>query len=235
MTGPIDKIYILHQKCIKFIQIDISLIFTLSSSITDTHTKPTRENRTQIAMGKKVKWSWSSAIIGAASAVAATALISAKPKDPTFHLISINMTSLKLNLPLLDAEVLLTVHVTNPNIAPIDYSSTSMSIFYEGSLLGSAQVQAGSQPPRSCQLLRLPARLHGLQLAHHAKRFLQDVARREMVLDASVDIAGIARVMWWDHNFKVHVDSHVTVDPVFLDVIDQENTSELEVFTTAAA
>ncbi|KAG2397429.1 uncharacterized protein HKW66_Vig0143350 [Vigna angularis] len=186
-------------------------------------------------MGKKVKWSWSSAIIGAASAVAATALISAKPKDPTFHLISISMTSLKLNLPLLDAEVLLTVHVTNPNIAPIDYSSTSMSIFYEGSLLGSAQVQAGSQPPRSCQLLRLPARLHGLQLAHHAKRFLQDVARREMVLDASVDIAGIARVMWWDHNFKVHVDSHVTVDPVFLDVIDQENTSELEVFTTAAA
>ncbi|KHN21157.1 hypothetical protein glysoja_006636 [Glycine soja] len=47
----------------------------------------------------------------------------------------------------------------------------------------------------------------------------------------AVDIAGTARVMWWDHNFKVHVDSHVTVDPVFLDVIDQENTSELEVFT----
>ncbi|QCD88031.1 uncharacterized protein LOC114168964 [Vigna unguiculata] len=186
-------------------------------------------------MGKKIKWSWSSAIIGAASAVAATAIISAKPKDPTFHLISINLTSFKLNLPLLDAELLLTVHVTNPNIAPIHYSSTSMSIFYEGSLLGSAQVQAGSQPPRSCQLLRLPARLHALQLAHHAKRFLQDVARREMVLDATVDISGIAKVVWWDHNFKVHVDSHVTVDPVFLDVIDQENTSELEVFTTAAA
>ncbi|KHN38623.1 hypothetical protein glysoja_008172 [Glycine soja] len=183
---------------------------------------------------KKSKWSWSSAIIGAASAVAASALISAKPKDPTFHLISINFTSLKLNFPLLDAEVLLTVHVTNPNIAPIHYSSTSMSIFYQGSLLGSAQVQAGSQPPRSCQLLRLPARLHALELAHHATRFLHDVARREMFLDAVVDIAGTARVMWWDHNFKVHVDSHVTVDPVFLDVIDQENTSELEVFTAAA-
>ncbi|XP_027347645.1 uncharacterized protein LOC113859028 [Abrus precatorius] len=184
-------------------------------------------------MGKKVKWSWSSALIGAASAVAATTILSAKPKDPTFHLISINFTSLKLNLPLLDAELLLTVHVTNPNIAPIHYSSTTMSIFYQGSLLGSAQVQAGSQPPRSCQLLRLPARLHALELAHHANRFVHDVAKREMLLDAAVDIAGTAKVLWWDHHFKVHVDSRVTVDPVFLDVIDQENTSELEVFTAA--
>ncbi|KAF7823218.1 late embryogenesis abundant hydroxyproline-rich glycoprotein [Senna tora] len=182
-------------------------------------------------MGKKVKWSWSSAIVGAASAVAATAILSAKPKDPTFHLISINFTSFKLNLPVLDAELILTVHVTNPNITPIHYSSTSMSIFYQGSLLGSAQVQAGSQPPRSCQLLRLPARLGGLELAHHAARFVSDVAKREMVLDAAVDIGGTAKVLWWDHRFKVHVDSHVTVDPVFLDVIDQENSSELELFT----
>ncbi|KAI9074411.1 hypothetical protein K1719_043605 [Acacia pycnantha] len=181
-------------------------------------------------MGKKVKWSWSSAIIGAASAVAATAIVSAKPKDPTFHLISINFTSLKLNLPVLDAGLALTVHVTNPNIAPIHYSSTSMSIYYQGSLLGSAEVQAGSQPPRSCQLLHLPARLNGLELAHHASRFVADVAKREMVLDAAVDISGTAKVLWWEHKFKVHVDSHVTVDPLFLDVIDQENSSELDVF-----
>ncbi|KAK4286336.1 hypothetical protein QN277_002904 [Acacia crassicarpa] len=183
-------------------------------------------------MGKKVKWSWSSAIIGAASAVAATAIVSAKPKDPTFHLISINFTSLKLNLPVLDAGLVLTVHVTNPNIAPIHYSSTSMSIYYQGSLLGSAEVQAGSQPPRSCQLLHLPARLNGLELAHHAARFVADVAKREMVLDAAVDISGMAKVLWWEHKFKVHVDSHVTVDPLFLDVIDQENSSELEVFSS---
>ncbi|XP_054814212.1 uncharacterized protein LOC129314806 [Prosopis cineraria] len=181
-------------------------------------------------MAKELKWSWSSAMIGAASVLAATALVSAKPKDPTFHLISISFTSLKLNLPVLDAELILTVHVTNPNVAPIHYSSTSMSIYYQGSLLGSAEVQAGSQPPRSCQLLHLPARLHGLELAHHAARFVADVAKREMVLDAAVDISGTAKVLWWDHRFKVHVDSHVTVDPLFLDVIDQENSSELEVF-----
>ncbi|KAI4334220.1 hypothetical protein L6164_018936 [Bauhinia variegata] len=181
-------------------------------------------------MSKKVKWSWSSAIIGAASAVAATAIISAKPKDPTFHLISINFTSFKANLPVLDAELILTVHVTNPNIAPIHYSSTTMAIYYEGSMMGSAQVQAGSQPPRSCQLLRLPARLRGLELAHHAAKFVADVAKREMVLDAAVDIGGTAKVLWWDHKFKVHVDSRVTVDPVFLDVIDQDNKSELDLF-----
>ncbi|XP_057451071.1 uncharacterized protein LOC130742975 [Lotus japonicus] len=184
-------------------------------------------------MGKEGKWSWTSAVIGAASAVAATAVLTAKPKDPTFHLISINFTSLKLNLPLLDAEVLLTVHVTNPNIAPIHYSSTTMSISYAGSLLGSAHVEAGSQPPRSCQLLRLPARLKAVGFAQHATRFLADVAKREMLLDAAIEIAGTARVLWWDHKFKIHVDSHVTVDPVFLDVIDQENTAELELFAAA--
>nr|GMD73840.1 uncharacterized protein LOC109192908 [Ipomoea batatas] len=92
-----------------------------------------------------------------------------------------------------------------------------MSIFYAGSFLGSARVEAGSQPPRSCQMIRLPARLSGLELAHHAKNFLADVARREMVLDAAVDIEGAAKLLWWDHRFKVHVDSHVTVDPIFLD------------------
>ncbi|KAE9620613.1 hypothetical protein Lal_00019561 [Lupinus albus] len=185
-------------------------------------------------MEKKVKWSWSSAIIGAASAVAASAILSAKPKDPTFHLISISFTSFKLNLPLLDADLLLTVHVTNPNIVPINYSAATMSIFYHGSLLGSAQVQAGSQPPRSCQLLRLPARLNGLQMAQHAVTFVSDLAKREMIIDATVDIGGTAKVLWWDHSFMIHVDSHITVDPVFLDVIDQENSSELEVFAPSA-
>lgn len=180
-------------------------------------------------MGKKVNWSWSSAVIGAAAATAAATLINAKPKDPTFHLISVSLTSFKLKFPVLDAELVLTVHVTNPNITPIKYSSSTMSIFYDGSLLGSAPVKAGSQPSRSCQLLHIPARLDGLELAHHAAKFFADVAKREMVLDAKVDIEGVAKVLWWDHKFKVHVDSHVTVDPVFLEVIDQENTSQLEV------
>ncbi|KAI3738598.1 hypothetical protein L2E82_28635 [Cichorium intybus] len=177
-----------------------------------------------------VNWSWTSALIGAATATATAALLSAKPKDPTFHLVSINITSFKLSLPLVDAEVVLTVHVTNPNAVPIHYSSTEMSIFYAGSLLGTAKVSAGSQPPNSCQLLHLPARLSSMELAHHAVQVLADVGRREMVLDATVVIEGVARVVWWGHRFKVHVESHVTVDPVYLDVVDQENKSDLELF-----
>ncbi|XP_050371006.1 uncharacterized protein LOC126789006 [Argentina anserina] len=181
---------------------------------------------------REVNWSWTSALVGAASAVATTALLSAKPKDPTFDLISIDLTSFKLNLPLLDADLVLTVHVTNPNVTPIHYSSSTMSIFYKGSLLGSADVLAGSQSAKSCKLLRLPARLDGLQLAHHAASFVADIAKRQMVLDAAVDIAGAARVLWWDHKFVVHVDSHVTVDPLFLDVVEQENKSELDIFVS---
>lgn len=183
-------------------------------------------------MSKKVNWSWPSALVGAAAASAMAALLSAKPRDPTFHLISINLTSLKLSLPILDTEVILTVHVTNPNAVPIHYSSTELSIFYAGTFLGSAPVEAGSQPARSCQMLHLTARLSGMELAHHVAQFLADVARREMVLDAKVVIQGTAKVMWWEHKFRVNVDSHVTVDPLFLDVIDQENKSEMEVFVT---
>ncbi|TYI73377.1 hypothetical protein E1A91_D07G125800v1 [Gossypium mustelinum] len=179
---------------------------------------------------KKVNWSWTSALIGAASATAAAALISAKPKDPTFHLISIKLTSFKINLSNINADLTLTVHVTNPNITPIHYSSTTMSIFYDGSFLGEAHVKAGSQPPRSCRVLELPARLDGVELAHHAGKFFADVAKREMALDAKVEISGTAKMLWWEHWFKVHVECHVTVDPVFLDVIDQENESQLELF-----
>ncbi|XP_057781985.1 uncharacterized protein LOC131000213 [Salvia miltiorrhiza] len=181
-------------------------------------------------MGKGKKFSWGSALVGAAAASAASLVLSSRPRDPTFHLISIDITSFKMNFPVLDAETILTVHVTNPNVAPIRYSDTVMSIYYAGALLGSAPVEAGSQPPRSCQLLRLPARLSGLQLAHHAKSFVADVGRREMVLDSTVDISGTAKVLWWNHGFKVHVDSHIVVDPVYLDVIDQENKSKLELF-----
>ncbi|KAI3997230.1 hypothetical protein MKX01_009074 [Papaver californicum] len=185
----------------------------------------------ELTVEKSGKWSWNSvALIGALTATAAAAITIAKPKDPIFHLMSINLTSFKFNLPLLDAELILTVHVTNPNIVPIKYSTSTMKIFYDGSLLGSAQIEAGSQGAKSCELLKLPGRLNGVELAHHASKFLSDVAKREMILDAVVDIEGMAKVLWWGHKFKVHVDSHITVDPVFLDVIDQQNKSELELF-----
>ncbi|PIA28205.1 hypothetical protein AQUCO_07200091v1 [Aquilegia coerulea] len=179
-------------------------------------------------MGKKVKWSWSSALIGAATATATTAFIFGRPKDPSFHLLNIKPTSVKLNLPVLHTDLILTVHVTNPNIVPIQYSSSSMSIFYHGSLLGTAKVEAGSQPAMSCRMLKLPARLDGLKLTH--QRLFSDVKRREMVLDAVVDIEGIAKVLWWAHKFNVHVDSRLIVDPLFLDVIEQESKSILKFF-----
>ncbi|KAK4408430.1 hypothetical protein Sango_0424000 [Sesamum angolense] len=73
-------------------------------------------------------------------------VISSKPGTPPSISCSIDLTSFKLNFPVLDAEMILTVHVTNPNVVPIHYSDTDMSIFYAGSLLR-LPVQAGSQPP----------------------------------------------------------------------------------------
>ncbi|KAK6936237.1 hypothetical protein RJ641_033267 [Dillenia turbinata] len=103
-----------------------------------------------------------------------------------------------------------------------------MSICYDGSRLGSALVHSWSQPARSCHLLKLPARLDAIELAHHGKKFLADVKRREMELDAAVDIAGVAKLLWLNHRFKLRVDSYIVVDPVFLDVVDQENKAQLQ-------
>jgi len=175
---------------------------------------------------------WTTALVGVASVTAAAAIISVKPRDPSFQLISITLNSLKLSLPVVDVELILTVQVTNPNVVPIQYSSTELSIFYDGSLLGTAHIDAGSQPAKSTRLLQLPARLSGIELAQHPAKFVGDLRRREMVLDAAVDMEGTAKVLWWDHKFKVHMDSHVVVDPVSLDVVDQENKAEMELFVT---
>ncbi|KAL2899416.1 Alpha-glucan water dikinase chloroplastic [Bienertia sinuspersici] len=130
----------------------------------------------------------------------------------------------------LDADLILTIHVTNPNILPVRHSATSLSIYYDGSLMGSAHVPAGSQPSNSCQLLRLQARLNGQELAQHAKRFISDLNKRKMVIDAEVDICGWANAVLWRPKFKVHVESRIVVDPVLLDVVDQENESRLQFF-----
>uniref|UniRef100_A0A803MW27 Water stress and hypersensitive response domain-containing protein n=1 Tax=Chenopodium quinoa TaxID=63459 RepID=A0A803MW27_CHEQI len=200
-------------------------------------------------MGKKVNWSWTSALIGATTATAATTFFFIKPKVPSFRLVSLTALQLKFKnsineghsysneelndkkkLPRLDADLILTIHVTNPNILPVRYSATSLSIYYDGSYLGSSHVPAGSQPPNSCQLLRLQARLNGQELAHHAKRFIGDVTKRAMAIHAEVDICGWAKMIMWAPKFKVHVDSRIIIDPVMLDVIDQENESRLQLF-----
>ncbi|CAA7404413.1 unnamed protein product [Spirodela intermedia] len=177
-------------------------------------------------------WSWASAAVGAAAATAIAAVIHGRPRDPTFHLISIELSSFKLNLPLLDVELVLTVHVTNPNAAPIRHSAATLSIFYDGALLGTAEVLPGALDPSSCRVLRLPARLPGLELAHHAKALLAAAVRREMTLRATVDIVGTARVLFWVHPFSVHVESHVVVDPIHLDVIEEESRSETQLLLT---
>lgn len=192
-------------------------------------------------MGKKVNWNWTSALIGATAATAATTVFFAKPKVPKFRLVGLSALQLKFKnstnedhqepkFPRLDADLVLTIHVNNPNILPVRYSATSLSIYYDGSFLGSAHVPAGSQPPNSCQLLRLQARLNGQVLAQHAKRFIGDVTKREMVIDSEVDICGWTKVILWGPKFKVHVDSRIVIDPVMLDVIDQENESRLQLF-----
>uniref|UniRef100_J3MVA1 Uncharacterized protein n=1 Tax=Oryza brachyantha TaxID=4533 RepID=J3MVA1_ORYBR len=53
-----------------------------------------------------------------------------------------------------------------------------------------------------------------------------------MELGAAVKIAGEAAVLFWSRRFSVRIDSHIVVDPVFLDVIEQQNHSEMQLYLT---
>lgn len=177
------------------------------------------------------RWSWGSALAGAATTAAATALVLCRPRDPRFELISISLSAFHFRPPAaLDIGLTLTVHATNPNVVPVRYGPSTVSILYGGAHLGTARLDAGEQPATSCRLLHLPARLDGVELAHRARALLSDVARRHMELDAAVEIAGEAAVLLWSRPFSVRIDSHITVDPVFLEVVDQENRLEMQLY-----
>ncbi|GJN04264.1 hypothetical protein PR202_ga21797 [Eleusine coracana subsp. coracana] len=177
------------------------------------------------------RWSWGSALAGAATTAAAAAMVMCRPRDPIFELISISLSNFKFRPPAaLDIGLTLTVHATNPNVVPVRYAASTVSILYAGAHLGTARLDAGEQPATSCRLLHLPARLDAVELAHHARDILADAARRQMELDTEVEIAGEAAVLFWSRRFSVRINSHITVDPVFLDVIKQDNRSEMQLY-----
>uniref|UniRef100_A0A0D6R2Z7 Water stress and hypersensitive response domain-containing protein n=1 Tax=Araucaria cunninghamii TaxID=56994 RepID=A0A0D6R2Z7_ARACU len=174
--------------------------------------------------------------LGLAVGGAGALLFRIRPREPVFEVICINLKGLKLRvsteslLPLavIDLEVIISIKVTNPNVAPIEYKSTVMDIYYRGSLLGQAQVPAGSQGANSSEILEVPAKMDGLEATQHLKDLAKDVAKREMTIRAVVTIEGSAWMWKWGHRFAVRVDSEIKVDPILLDVIEQENKVHLE-------
>lgn len=171
-------------------------------------------------------------VIGGTGAV----LFAIRPRDPVFEVLSVHLKGFKFRfnteslipVAVIDVELSISVKVTNPNVAPIEYSSTIMSIYYRDSLLGQAQVPAGNQGANCSEILELPAKLDGLEVRDHMIDLAKDVTKREMCLKSVVTIKGVAKVWKWGHKFQVNVESKIKVDPIFMDVIDQENTAHLQ-------
>jgi len=89
-------------------------------------------------------------------------------------------------------------------------------------------VPAGSQGANCSEILEVPAKIDGVEVTQHLKDLVKDVRRREMDLRSVVNIKGSARLWKWGHKFEVAVESHMKVDPIFLEVIEQENRVRLE-------
>lgn len=176
-------------------------------------------------------------VIGGTGAV----LYAIRPRDPVFEVLSIDLKGFKLRfntdslnpVAVIDVELSISVKVTNPNVAPIEYSSATMCIYYRDSLIGQAQVPAGNQGANSSEILELPAKMDGLEVKHHLKDLAKDVTKREMCLKSVVNIKGVAKVWKWGHKFEVDVESQIKVDPIFMDLIDQENKAHLQLHPEA--
>nr|WIW57629.1 late embryogenesis abundant protein LEA59 [Pinus tabuliformis] len=158
-------------------------------------------------------------VIGGTGAV----LYAIRPRDPVFEVLSIDLKGFKLGfntdsfipVPVIDVELSISVKVTNPNVAPIEYSCATMCIYYRDSLIGQAQANGW---------------IGGKQ---HLKDLAKDVKKREMCLKSVVSIKGVAKVWKWGHKFEVDVESLIKVDPIFMDVIDQENKAHLQLHPEA--
>lgn len=164
------------------------------------------------------------------------ALYAIRPRDPVFEVLSIHVKGFKLSfntdsfipLAFIDVELSISIKVSNPNLTPIEHKSTVMCIYYKGYLLGQAQVPEGSQGANSSEILEVPAKIAGVDVTQHLKDLVTDVRRREMDLRSVVNIKGSAWLWKWGHKFEVVVESHIKVDPIFLDVIEQDNRVRLE-------
>ncbi len=77
-------------------------------------------------------------------------LYSIRPRDPVFEVQAITLSGFNLRfctdspllLAVVDVSLTLFIKVINPNVTPIQFSSTIMDIYYKGTLLGQAQVCA---------------------------------------------------------------------------------------------
>lgn len=69
------------------------------------------------------RFGWHSTLTGDASAAAASSLCSLSRGTATVHLVSITISSFWLNLPIMDLDLTLTIHLPKPNLVPPSYSS----------------------------------------------------------------------------------------------------------------
>lgn len=158
------------------------------------------------------------------------------PREPRFEVTDVHLKGFKLNwetdsvVPIVavDIDLTISIQVTNPNVVPIEYTSTIVNLLYRGTSIGEAMVDAGKQASQSEETIIVPAKLNGLELTTHVLQLLSDIAKREMVLNSVVTISGYVKVWKLYHDFEVHVQCEIKVDPLFLHVTEQDIQVQME-------
>ncbi|KAM0827023.1 hypothetical protein ACQ4PT_068466 [Festuca glaucescens] len=174
-------------------------------------------------------WSWGAALAGAATTAAAAGVLVCPAEGPELRAHLHRPVHLPFPPPG-GAGHRAHPHRPrhNPNVVPVRYGASTVSILYGGACLGTAQLDAGGQPaPRAACSTSRPG---STPWRWRTTRGPSSPTSRAGTWSWTPSWRSSARLLCCSGRAASpsRIDSHIVVDPVFLEVVEQDNRSEMQ-------
>eukprot|EP00850_Spirogloea_muscicola_P011351 SM000070S21317 [mRNA] locus=s70:250389:252363:- [translate_table: standard] len=131
----------------------------------------------------------------------------------------------------IDLHVVCIVYTENPNVAPVNYPSSTIDIFYNDQKVGECYLEKGTLQAWEKTTLELPAELKGVEMgAGQGMNLLQDVMNRKLVLVAVSTFAGEINLLKGiiRHRFTIVCRNDITFDPLTLGVTESDSKAYIK-------
>eukprot|EP00850_Spirogloea_muscicola_P012364 SM000079S22482 [mRNA] locus=s79:427627:429547:- [translate_table: standard] len=171
-----------------------------------------------------------------------------RPKDPIMKTTEIQVKGFGVRpitvgiLPVvsIDLHVVCIVYTENPNVAPVNYPSSTIDIFYNdqkvkafpvNNFVGECYLEKGTLQAWEKTTLELPAELKGVEMgASQGMNLLNDVINRKLVLVAVSTFAGEINLLKGiiRHRFTIVCRNDITFDPLTLGVTASDSKAYIK-------
>eukprot|EP00850_Spirogloea_muscicola_P000112 SM000001S04514 [mRNA] locus=s1:589705:591615:- [translate_table: standard] len=170
-----------------------------------------------------------------------------RPKDPIMKTTEIQVKGFGVRpttvgiVPVvsIDLHVVCIVYTENPNVAPVNYPSSTIDIFYNdqkvkpsvNNLVGECYLDKGTLQAWEKTTLELPAELKGVEMgAGQGMNLLKDVMNQKLVLVAVSTFAGEISLLkgMIRHRFTIVCRNDITFDPLTLGVTASDSKAYIK-------